>query len=153
MVHYLDGGLDNIWLANGYTLRQTAHGPAVAVHDIDGLTQAICLALAGKPGRLSGKEFRYLRQGGMLLSQPALGRMLGADAQSVARWEKSGRVPMWADKLMRILYSAHTNGEEPIREAIERSRATEAVNPHRILLTETRRGWKPRLVLGEPVPA
>ena len=42
MYHYTDGGLRNVWLVNGYEVRKTPFGEAVAFHDGDGLTQAIC---------------------------------------------------------------------------------------------------------------
>ena len=154
MYHYTDGGLKNVWLVNGYTVRETPYGEAVSIHDLDGLTRAICLALTEKAGVLSGREFRYIRQGGMSLSQPALGKMLGADGQSVARWEKTGRVPKWADKLVRLMYVAHANGNEPIRRAIERARTVERLISQRILLTDSGRGWTPELRdCEEPEPA
>lgn len=146
MYHYTDGGLENVWLLNGYTRRQTPYGEAVSIHDIDGLTRAICLTLTRKPGPLTGKEFRYIRQGGMALSQASLGKMLGADGQSVARWEKTGRVPKWADKLVRLIYVAHADGNEPIRMAIERARIVERLISQKILLKEdSGRGWTPEV--------
>jgi len=146
MYHYTDGGLRNVWLTNGYTVRKTPVGEAVAIHDLDGLTKAICLALTEKSGVLTGTEFRYMRQGGMLLSQPALGKMIGVDGQTVARWEKSGgRVPKWADKLIRLMYVAHAAGHEPIRRAIERVRTVERLVKQRIVVQESERGWKPEL--------
>lgn len=144
MYHYTDGGLKNVWLANGYTVRQTPYGEGVAIHDLDGLTQAICLALTEKAGVLSGAEFRYIRSA-MLLSQPALGKVIGVDGQSVARWEKTGRVPKWADKLLRLVYVAHADGNEPIRRSIERVRTVERLVKQRIVVQESRRGWKPKL--------
>lgn len=145
MYHYTDGGLKNVWLVNGYTVHETPYGEAVAIHDIDGLTKAICLALTEKVGVLTGSEFRYIRQGGMLLSQPALGKMMGIDGQSVARWEKTGRVPKWADKLLRLLYAAHAVGHEPICRAIERIRTVERLVKQRIVVQESARGWKPSI--------
>ena len=146
MYHYTDGGLTNVWLANGYTVHRTPHGKAVSIHDLDGLTKAICLALTEKSGVLTGTEFRFIRQGGMLLSQPALGKMIGVDGQTVARWEKTGgRVPQWADKLVRLLYVAHAAGHEPIRRAIERVRAVERLVKQRIVVQESERGWKPEI--------
>ena len=59
--HYTACGLANVWLANGYTLKTTRHGAAVAVNDVDGLHQLIANTLIDKPGRLTGKEFRFLR--------------------------------------------------------------------------------------------
>lgn len=146
MHHYTDGGLENVWLENGYTVRETPYGPAVSIHDLDGLTRAICMALTDKAGILTGKEFRYIRQGGMSLSQAALGKMLGADEQSVARWEKTGRVPKWADKLVRLIYIAHANGNEPIRRAIERARTVERLISQKIVLRESGHGWTPELL-------
>ena len=81
----------------------------------------------------------------MLLSQPALGKMMGIDGQSVARWEKTGRVPKWADKLVRLLYVAHANGNEPIRRAVDRLRTVERLVKQRIVVRESRAGWKPEL--------
>ncbi|HEY7803935.1 MAG TPA: hypothetical protein VIC30_05820 [Orrella sp.] len=91
MYHYTDGGLRNVWLANGYEIKQTPYGEGVVFHNLDGLTRCICLALTRKPSKLTGAEFRYIRSAGMLLSQPALGKLIGIDGQSVARWEKTAR--------------------------------------------------------------
>lgn len=144
MYHYTDGGLRNVWLANGYAKHVTPFGDGVSIHDVAGLTAAICGALTKKPGPLTGAELRYLRSAGMLLSQPALGKVMGADGQSVARWEKTGRVPRWADKLVRLLYLAHADGNVPIRRAMERIRVVERLTGQRIVVKETRGRWWPK---------
>jgi DNA-binding transcriptional regulator YiaG len=143
--HFTDGGLQNVWLVNGYTVRQTPYGSAVSIHDMDGLARAICLALTGKHGVLTGKELRYVRQAGMSVSQPALGKLMGVDGQSVARWEKTGRVPKWADKLLRLVYTAHANGDEPVRTAVDRANTVERLISQRILVTESDGQWSPRV--------
>ena len=112
MHHYTDGGLKNVWLQNGFELRSTPYGKGMAIHDVEGLTKAICLALAAKTSSLSGIEFRYIRSAGMLLSQAGLGAMMGADFQSVTRWEKHGRLHKWAEKKMRVLYLALVDGDQ-----------------------------------------
>ena len=145
MYHYTDGGLRNVWLANGYEIKQTPYGEGVAFHDLDGLTQAICLTLTDKAGELTGAEFRYVRSAGMLLSQPALGKLMGIDGQSIARWEKSGKVPRWADKLVRLLYLAHAQGNEPIRQAVDRIKTVERLVKQRIVVQENHGHWKPSL--------
>ena len=61
MYHYTDGGLRNVWLVNGYEIRQTPYGNGVAFHNLDGLTQSICTALTRKAAPLTGAEFRYIR--------------------------------------------------------------------------------------------
>jgi putative transcriptional regulator len=68
MLHYTDGGLKNVWLLNGFEIRKTPYGKGVAIHDIDGLTNTICLALTNKSSPLTGVEFRYVRSAAMLLS-------------------------------------------------------------------------------------
>ena len=145
MYHYTDGGLRNVWLANGYEIKKTPFGEGVAFHNLDGLTESICIALTKKAGVLTGSEFRYIRSAGMLLSQPALGKLMGIDGQSVARWEKTGKVPKWADKLVRLMYLAQAQGNEPISSAVERVKTVERLVKQRIVVKESRGQWKPSL--------
>lgn len=145
MYHYTDGGLRNVWLANGYTKQKTPFGEGVAIQDINGLTHAICTMLTKRAGVLTGAELRYLRTAGMLLSQPALGKLMGADGQSVARWEKTGKVPRWADKLARLLYVAHADGSVPIRRAVERIQTVERLTNQRIVIEESDGRWRTRV--------
>jgi DNA-binding transcriptional regulator YiaG len=145
MYHYTDGGLRNVWLANGYEIKKTPYGEGVAFHNLDGLTTSICIALTNKAGVLTGSEFRYIRSAGMLLSQPAMGKLMGIDGQSVARWEKTGKVPKWADKLVRLLYLAKAQGNEPISLAVERVKTVERLVKQKIVVKESRGQWKPSL--------
>ena len=48
MYHYTDGGLGNVWLANGFEIKKTPYGEGVAFHNLDGLTRSICMALTRK---------------------------------------------------------------------------------------------------------
>ena len=145
MYHYTDGGLRNVWLANGYEIKKTPFGEGVAFHNLDGLTTSICIALTKKAGVLTGSEFRYIRSAGMLLSQPSLGKLMGIDGQSVARWEKTGKVPKWADKLVRLLYLAQAQGNEPISAAVDRVKTVERLIKQKIVVKESRGQWKPSL--------
>lgn len=143
MYHYTDGGLRNVWLANGYEIKKTPFGEAVSFHGGDGLTQAICQALSAKIGVLTGVELRFIRSAGMGLSQPAIGKLMGIDGQSIARWEKSGKVPRWADKLVRLLYAGHAQGMEPICRVMERIKTVERIVKQRIVVQENRGQWTP----------
>ena len=153
MYHYTDGGLSNVWLANGYQIKKTPYGEGVAFHDLDGLTACICLTLTQKAGVLTGAEFRYVRSAGMLLSQPSIGKLVGIDGQSIARWEKTGKVPKWADKLVRLLYLAQAQGDEPIRSAVERVKTVERLVKQKIVVKEQRGHWKPKLIEDNALPA
>ena len=145
MYHYTDGGLRNVWLANGYEIKQTPYGEGVSFHNLDGLTKSICMALTNKASLLTGAEFRYIRSAGMLLSQPALGKLMGIDGQSVARWEKTSKVPRWADKLVRLLYTAQAAGNEPIAKVVERIKIVERLVKQKIVVKESRGHWLPSL--------
>jgi len=145
MYHYTDGGLLNVWLVNGYNVKKTPFGEAVSFNDVDGLTQAICSSLTEKPAKLTGAEFRYIRSGGMLLSQPGLGKLMGIEGQSIARWEKSGQMPRWADKLVRLLYCAQVQGNEPICRVIERISTVEKLVKQKIVMQEDRGRWITRV--------
>jgi DNA-binding transcriptional regulator YiaG len=145
MYHYTDGGLKNVWLVNGYTLHKTPYGEGVSINDLDGLGVAICLALAKKPSPLNGAEFRYVRSAGLMQSQAGLATMLGNNEQAVARWEKSGKVPRWADKLIRLLYLARADGNVPIASAIERINAIERAEKQRIVMKEAKSGWASKI--------
>lgn len=147
LYRFADGGLRNVWLANGYTVKRTSYGNAVAIEDIEGLTQVVCRALARKPGRLDGDEFRYLRLH-LRLSQKSLSKLFGNTEQSVANWEKRGRVPLWADKHIRLLWEAARDGDETVKRVVDRINEVERLIHQRIVIRETRRGWRSRV---EPV--
>lgn len=143
MYKYDDAGLRNVWLVNGHRFRKTAYGKAVAIENVEGLTRAICRALANKPGRLTGSEFRYLRLH-LGHSQKSLAGMSGNTEQAVSLWEKKGRIPLWADKHLRLLLIAHDDGNEPMSRALERLKVVERLKTTRLVVEETRRGWKSR---------
>ena len=117
MYHYTDGGLRNIWLANGYERVETRYGEALTIQDLPGLTRAICKALTRKNSKLTGAEFRYLRQA-MLMSQASLGQTLGRTDQAIAGWEKNSKVPKFADQILRVAYAAHVDANEQVKNII-----------------------------------
>ncbi len=149
MYHYEDGGLKNVWLVNGFTIKKTPYGKAVDIENAPGLTRAICLALAGKIGRLSGAEFRYLRLH-LRLSQKSLAQCFGNSEQAVALWEKTSKVPLWADKHIRILWKAQEAGNETVKNVVERINLIDQLVNQKIVVEAmgrgpARRGWKGRV--------
>ena len=138
MLHYEDLGLPNVWLANGFEKIDTAYGEAVVIHDVPGLTRAICMALIRKQARLSGVEFRYIRQA-MLLSQSSLGKSLGRTDQAVAGWEKIGKIPKYADIMLRVLYAAHVDGNEKVRNIVHALNEVDRVI--NFVMTDSPSGW------------
>ena len=141
--HYTEGGLRNIWLANGYTLRKTKYGDGVAINDVDGLHRAIAHALANK-SHLTGSEVRFLRKE-MGMSQRGLGGLLGVTDQAVALWEKKGRLPKTADRLLRLIYVEHEGGNVPIRATIQRINDIDQQGDEQIIAEETKGKWNTRM--------
>jgi DNA-binding transcriptional regulator YiaG len=102
--HYTECGLDYVYLVDGFEVIETAHGPAVQVAQASKLDRAIAAAIVDHQKRLTGQEVRFLR-GLMDMTQEALGRALGKDAQTVARWEKGQtELPPTEDIVLRQIY-------------------------------------------------
>lgn len=101
--HYTQSGLDNIWLINGFEYHTTPYGKGVSVEDVEGLHKTIAEALTQKPEQLTGNEFRFLRIG-LEMSQKRIGELVGKEAQTIAKWEKSEKLNQDADFLIRHIY-------------------------------------------------
>jgi DNA-binding transcriptional regulator YiaG len=93
MYHYTESGLDNVWLENGYTVMKTPYGKATSVVDADALHELLAIGLTDKKGRITGKEFRFLRTMACL-SQKSLAHMVGVSEQALSLWERTGKVPV-----------------------------------------------------------
>jgi DNA-binding transcriptional regulator YiaG len=141
--HYTESGLTNVWLANGYTVRKTKYGEGASIHDVDGLHRALAQALANKP-HLTGAEVRFLRKE-MGMSQRGLGELLGVTDQAVALWERKGRLPKTADRLLRLIYVEHDKGNAPIVSFIQRINDLDQQDQEQIIAEEAQGGWKTRL--------
>jgi putative transcriptional regulator len=119
MYRYLECGLDDVWLENGYRVEQTPYGEAVSIEDVQGLHRLIARRIIEKPGKMSGKEFRFLRTE-LGMSQKKLGEFLDADAQAIARWERGvSEVPGPSDRLIRVLYRECVDGNAKIQQLVE----------------------------------
>jgi DNA-binding transcriptional regulator YiaG len=120
MYHYTRCGLDNIWLRNGYRTEDLGeYGESVVVENVEQLEQAIARHLVDQARPLTGQEFKFLRI--MLdMSQSEVGRRMGKDYQTVARWEAAARtpVPQFSDVAIRQRY-LESIGERPLFTAIE----------------------------------
>jgi DNA-binding transcriptional regulator YiaG len=140
--HYTESGLANVWLVNGFRRAKSAYGDTVAFENIEGLHKAIGRSLCAYKPHLSGAEFRFLRHE-LDLSQVALAKLLGNDAQAIALWEKSRvKVPAWADRLVRALYREHVDGNVTLRKLVEQVARLDADGALKLTAKKTPRGWK-----------
>ncbi|MYF89245.1 MAG: helix-turn-helix domain-containing protein [Boseongicola sp. SB0676_bin_33] len=102
--HYLECGLDDVYLMNGFERFETARGISIAIKEIDKLHHAIGEHLCRHKKELSGKEIRFLRRE-MLMSQAMLAKLLDVTEQTVHRWETGkSRMPRASEWLIRLLY-------------------------------------------------
>jgi DNA-binding transcriptional regulator YiaG len=139
MYHYTEVGLQNVWLANGYNVRKTSYGKAVSIEDADGLHRAIGRALACK-SHLTGAEFRFLRKE-LDLSQHRTADLLGTTEQTVALWEKRGKIPKTADRMFRAIYLETIDGNVKLKELIERVANLDRKVDEKLVFQDTDGGW------------
>ena len=57
----------------------------------------------------------------------------------MALWEKTGRVPKMADAMIRLFYTAHTNGHEQVKNIVTALNESERFT---VTLSETAKGWQ-----------
>ena len=126
--HYVECGLDGIYLVNGFKRFESARGTSIAIEDIDTLHRAIGEHLCRKKKDLNGKEFRFLRRE-ILMSQATLAELLDMTEQTVHRWE-TGKTPMpkAAETLIRLLY---TDRVHSVRDRLKRIADLEDEIDHR----------------------
>ena len=78
--HYVQCGLDDVSIVNGYARHQTPYGNGITVENAEELHEAIGRHLCLNKAFLNGKEFRFLRK--LLdLTQAELAVALGCDVQ------------------------------------------------------------------------
>jgi DNA-binding transcriptional regulator YiaG len=141
MYHYRECGLKNVWLKNGYTVKDTPYGKGVSIQDVEGLHRFIGTLIARRP-KLTGPELRFLRKE-MGLSQKALATFVGTSEQNVSLWERRGRVPQAADRIIKLAYleTISKDGNVRIKETIDRLNEMDATAFEKLQL-EKAREWK-----------
>lgn len=154
MYHYTESGLTNVWLANGYKSVETPYGKGVSIEDADGLHHMLAIALTKKAGRLTGKEFRFLRTL-LCLSQKSFADMVGVTEQSASLWERTGKVPKGSDATMRMLALEKLMGDGKMSEVIDRINTVDRLVNQQIVATERNHKWKTKAQAERPeaVPA
>ena len=148
LFHYTGSGLSNVWLKNGYEIKETPYGEGVAVHDVDGLHRAIGHFLVHHKDHLSGEEVRFLRKE-MDLPQNQLAALLKVSLDTLRGWENN-RTPITgsADELLRAYY-AEAMSEDPatrIRERLKHiAELNREIHAETLEFEETESGWEPTI--------
>lgn len=76
------------------------------------------------------------------LSQTRLGRYIGISEQAVAKWEKQGRMPRYADRFLRALFREYVEGNARIQELVNRLAEMDRVETDRFTFDHTEYGWR-----------
>ena len=146
MHRYVESGLDNIYLENGYRIHRTPYGEGISIEDTEGLNRAIGRWLVSRPRSLTGAELRFLRLE-MEATQKDLAGILGTSEQTLRLWEKHRKKPMPgpADRLLRALYLEFTGKDESVRKMLERlAKFSDTDRRVKVRFRETSRGWQQR---------
>lgn len=144
MYHYVESGLDNVWLANGYTFHETEYGKGVSIEHSEALHRAIALGIVKSAAPLTGAEFRFLRVE-MDLSQRRLADMINAEEQAVRRWEKARSKPIKgaAERMIRVLFRMYSGDDCAVKRMIEKLAELDAIAPPaKVVMRETSEGWR-----------
>ena len=141
--HYVQCGLDNVWLQNGFEIVETPYGQSVKIDRPDMLDAAIAECLTKKSAPLTGREFRFLRLQ-LDMSQKRIGELVGKEAQTVALWEKSEKVNSEIDYMIRHIYrQVVINGRQSYVELVDFLNGLDrAEHEMRMSFQETEEGWE-----------
>lgn len=145
MYHYTMCGLDNVWLENGYTLREGKYGQEVAVDHADELHLAIAGALTKKKGTLTAKEFRFIRKS-IGLSQQRAAEWVGVTEQTLSLWER-GQSPVTTagDRLIRLMWTAKQEPNAPVGDYVERMNTVDRIIHQKIVAREAESRWDSKM--------
>lgn len=138
---YTECGLETVFLSNGVEVVRSARGDGIRIGGVDRLHEEIGLAVSGVRRSLCGPEIRFLRKE-LLLSQKALGELLGVTELTVARWEKDQTpMPRATDALLRTMYlDLGPRSHVPVMTLLERISEDDAADGRRIVLHRSDRG-------------
>lgn len=144
--HYLECGLDNVFLCGGYTVESFKDEKHVSVMDAYALHQAIGRILILQKRAPNGKEIRFLRRE-MNLTQNELASLVGVTDQTIARYEKDeNELPGPTDRLLRALYLDHLDGKVDVIELAQLLAELDETTDHTFEMSfNPTDGWSSRL--------
>ena len=137
--HYVESGLPNVWLRNGFEKRQTPYGEGVSILDIKGLHRCISRALCDKPGQLTGPEFRFLRRE-LDFSQKMIGEIFGRSDRSIRDLEHKEAVKEPYNGFIRHLYLESVDPESSYIGLFNRLRSLDIEWHEQLTLTPDEMG-------------
>lgn len=130
--------------ANGFKVKETPYGRAVAIQDMEGQHRAIGLHLVRNKKHLTGAEVRFLRKG-LDMSQVTLAKCLEVGETTVRNWE-SGRIKHVASARGRALRAGRKMGDYIcLGDTVEKALTSGHGHIRQALQAPPRAGSPPRL--------
>ncbi|PTB85003.1 transcriptional regulator [Pseudidiomarina aestuarii] len=143
MYQYIESGLSNVYLKNGYSIDRVDGDEFVSIDDINGLHQKIGRLVVESKKPLSHEQFKFLRVE-LNLSQRVLATRFGVSEQTIARYEKGqSEIPRTTDAALRSLYMESISNNSPVSyflDLLANSEAEQAAQ--QILLEEVEKLWE-----------
>jgi putative transcriptional regulator len=147
MYHYVESGLPNVYLINGYREVKTPYGRGISIQDFEELHMAIAYALVEMKSFLTGPEVRFIRKL-LELTQTQLASLLGVEEQSVRRWEKLARVPKQADHGIRLVFRDLTHRvTTPLSDLVRQIDTADSREPNTVryrFRPNAKQRWQPQ---------
>lgn len=141
MIPYIHFAFNNLYLANGYSETNTSDGMIREYESPDKLEHCVRRLVIRKKEPLRGWDLRFLRRG-LEISQAEFGKMVGRDAQSIARWEKSKEnVPEFADIAIRLKFADRFEPLMTARELMDCIESRGQRFPDRIVFSLNNGEW------------
>jgi putative transcriptional regulator len=141
MYHYIESGLSNVFLKNGFAVEQIDGEEYTRIDDMNGLHQVIAKAIVNSNKPLNYETFKFLRIE-LNVSQKILGKRFGVDEQTIARYEKGQtKIPRTTDAALRALYMESQKKNNPVSyflDLLADSEAKEAAKEIRLEEVENR---------------
>ena len=131
--------------ADGLLLGRVTHGdfagswPAVARNDTEPP------AVRAYARRVDEMPKIVVSRSGRTADWANTSRLDTIDAQTVARWEKGDGAPTTAEKLLRVVYLAHSNADATAHSVVESLNAIERAMKQTIVLHERQGLWEPSI--------
>jgi putative zinc finger/helix-turn-helix YgiT family protein len=116
--HYLESGLDNLWLCDVEVYRCQC-GESAAIPQPIEIHRAIarCLLMSKTP--LSGKEIRFLRKH-IAMKAIEFAKRIGVDNATISRWENGKENPSdVADRVIRLACAARLGYSQEAKQLFE----------------------------------
>jgi putative transcriptional regulator len=149
LFHYVQSGLDDVWLASGVQVVETEYGNGFRIERADELHEAIAKSIINNSRSLRGQEARFLRVL-LNLSQEAMAKALGVDRATIIRWERARAKPLstMQDIAVRTTYAARSNGDDFVVAVVkELQDADEKAHgdAYRQVFEASNQGWRRQL--------